>query len=101
MGCGNGAFLALMAADGWTTLGLEVCDDGVARSRARGVEVLECSVQDAPLEPGSFDAVTAFYVLEHVPGPLTFLAACRRLLKPGGLLILRVWRCDIPDFPSL
>jgi len=89
VGCGNGAFLALMASAGWATVGLDVCPDGLRRARSRGVEVLRSSVEAAPLAPGSFDAVTAFYVIEHVPRPLEFLAACRRLLKPGGLLYLR------------
>lgn len=90
VGCGHGAFLALMEAAGWETTGLEVCDDGLALARKRGLRVLRSSVEDADLEPGSFDAVTAFYVLEHVPRPMDFLAACHRLLAPGGLLYLRV-----------
>jgi len=90
VGCGNGAFLALMAACGWATVGLEVCEGGLARTRARGLHAIRGTVEDAPLTAGSFDAITAFCVIEHVPCPLDFLAACRSLLKPGGLLYLRI-----------
>jgi len=39
-------------------------------------------------QPGSFDVVTCMEMLEHVPDPGAIIAACHRLLKPGGQLFL-------------
>lgn len=42
------------------------------------------------LEPGSFDFVASFETLEHLEDPLAFLAACKRLLSPGGRIMVSV-----------
>ena len=47
------------------------------------------------LSDGSADAVLSTQVLEHVPDPAAYLAECRRLLRPGGKLVLSThghWR---------
>lgn len=52
--------------------------------------ILEGDVMDLPdpFGPGSFDAVVAGELLEHLERPLDFLRACRETLSPGGLLVL-------------
>jgi SAM-dependent methyltransferase len=47
-------------------------------------------IEDASFPTESFDAVTAFYVLEHLCDPLASLNKIWTLLKPGGMLVLRV-----------
>ena len=37
--------------------------------------------------PASFDVVTCMELLEHVPAPASTIAACARLVKPGGLVV--------------
>jgi SAM-dependent methyltransferase len=39
------------------------------------------------IEPSSFDAVYCSNLIEHVPDPLAFLAKCREVLKPGGVIV--------------
>jgi len=55
-----------------------------------------------PVEDGSFDAVLSTQVLEHVEDPARHLAECRRVLRPGGRLLLSthglmVWHPDPVD----
>jgi SAM-dependent methyltransferase len=90
VGTGFGFFLAEMKNQGWEAEGVEISRKGI--DYARGV--LSQAVHHGPLESlgfseNRFDAITAFYLIEHLPNPLSFLAECHRILKPGGLLLLR------------
>lgn len=92
VGCGIGDFIARVTLElNAEALGLELNAAAVARGRAMGRSVYDRPVQDVALEePGSFDAVCAFQVLEHTSRPAQFLSACVALLKPGGRLCLGV-----------
>ena len=90
VGTGFGFFLAEVKNKGWETVGVEISQK--AMDYARGV--LGLNIHPGPLEkigfPGNhFDAVTGFYVIEHLSHPMDFLGECHRILKPGGLLLLR------------
>lgn len=89
IGCGHGAFLASMRSAGWVVMGLDVCPVGLAAARGRGIPVRDSTVEEIVGSVPPFDAVSAFYVIEHLADPLGFLNACRLLLKPGGTLYLR------------
>lgn len=49
------------------------------------VEFVEDDITSSALEPGSFDAIVSFEVLEHIQRPEAAFASMRRLLKPGGV----------------
>jgi 2-polyprenyl-3-methyl-5-hydroxy-6-metoxy-1,4-benzoquinol methylase len=88
IGCGNGGYLALMQALGWEVAGIET--DPVAADLARsslGAPVHTGTIDDAPMEKASFDAVTVVHVLEHVADPADFLGRAAGFLKPGGRLV--------------
>ncbi len=89
VGCGDGRFLAALKKRGFTVEGLET--DPVAADMARrraGAVIHERPVETSDLTPESFDLVTLLHVLEHVPDPRETLAAVRRVLRPGGALLL-------------
>ena len=48
----------------------------------------EKDFQTADFDTDGFDAVTMSHVIEHVPDPVAFLDKCRRVLRPGGRLVL-------------
>jgi len=90
VGCGYGFFLERMALCGWQVKGIEI--SAKARRYAREVLRLEVSEKALPRpdwRDGSFDVVTLFYVIEHLADPLSTLRETHRLLRPGGLLLLR------------
>ena len=86
VGCGNGAFLATMKARGWEVHGLEPDPAAAAAARAAGIDVKRGTLVDVDWPDGTFRAVTMSSVIEHVHDPAGILAACRRLLAPGGLI---------------
>jgi len=91
VGCGGGILSESMAALGAQVTGIDLSDRALQVAelhlleskanvtyRKAAVEVL------AQEQPASFDVVTCMEVLEHVPEPAQHVAACARLLKPGG-----------------
>jgi SAM-dependent methyltransferase len=90
VGTGFGFFLSEMKKRGWEGTGVEISQRGLNYARDRlGVNVYPGPLEKAGLAEGHFDAVTGFYVVEHLPDPITFLRECHRILKPGGLILLR------------
>ena len=86
VGSGPGYFLLLGRQRGWKTLGVEPSAQAAAYARGLGLEILEQFLDDeAVARLGTFDAVTLFIVLEHIPDPAQLLRRIHRLLKPGGL----------------
>lgn len=91
VGCSAGLFAELARASGWDVLGVEPSEWLAARARERLGDAVVCArFEEVALEPGSFDAVCLWDVLEHVPDPPSFLAQAVAALRPGGLLALNV-----------
>lgn len=90
VGCATGAFLAFMAKHGWQTEGVEPSASAAAIARQRGLLIHNSVVAEAPLRTEHFDVVTLWDVLEHIPDPLVTLRAIHRVVKPGGVVIIRV-----------
>jgi SAM-dependent methyltransferase len=90
VGCATGRFLQQMAAVGWRVSGIEL--DPVAAATARTVtpDVVIGDPSQIELPAASFDLVTAFHVVEHLPDPATALRNMLRWLAPGGLMIVEV-----------
>lgn len=91
VGCGDGRFLAQVAAQGWAVEGLET--DPVAADLARkrtGGTIHEAPLETVELPEGAFGLVSILHVLEHVPEPRETLAAAWRALAPGGTLLVAV-----------
>ncbi len=91
VGCGYGFFLKMMKEKGWEVSGVEPSAlAGEYAQTALGPNIFRGTLSEARFEAEYFDAVTLWYVLEHVPGPLEILLEVNRILKRGGVIILRV-----------
>jgi SAM-dependent methyltransferase len=92
IGAGIGTFLAI-ARDrlGWEVVGTEVSTSAVHIAHERyGLELLLGRAEDIDLPHGSFDMITLWHVLEHVPSPARTIELCHALLTPNGLLAIAV-----------
>lgn len=87
VGCGSGEFLRVMSAAGWAVAGVEPSPSGAA---AAPPGVTLGTLESAGLPDDSFDAVTMWQVLEHVPDPAAALSAARKMLKDDGVLLVSV-----------
>jgi len=90
LGCGTGYFLNTCKQDGWNAIGIEPSPQArKVASEQFGLEVLdEPGLQQ--MKPGSIDAITMWHVLEHVPDLHKRTEELKRILKPGGVLIIAV-----------
>lgn len=88
VGCGVGTQLARARERGWEAWGYDINPDCVQVAEAlHGIEV-RCTDFCELEEEGIADVVLMNQLIEHVPDPRPFLAASRRALAPGGLLVL-------------
>jgi SAM-dependent methyltransferase len=85
LGCARGDFLAYAGGAGYEAVGVDLSPALADEARGRGFTVHTGDLRALDLPP--VDAVTLWDVIEHVDDPLAVLAACRRTVRPGGLLL--------------
>lgn len=100
LGCGNGVPVTAALAEQHRVTGVDVSEIQIAQARARvpGADLRVGDALELRFPPGSFEAVVAFYTLDHLPrerlGEL--LTRIRDWLTPGGLLLFSVEPVDQP-----
>lgn len=112
IGCGMGDFCSVAGEAGFTVSGTEFSDTyaGEARSRVSFEKLYIGRIQEIPFASATFDVITLWHVLEHLPDPLETLTRLRTLLNPGGIVCLEVpnveqrrkrpwYRSDLEDYP--
>lgn len=88
VGCSRGQFVAAAIAAGYRAEGVEPAPRIAEAARAAGLPVTTGLLEDQKFPDGRFDALTLFEVIEHLREPLPLLTECRRVLKPGGILLV-------------
>ena len=90
VGCGTGANLLMLSKYG-DAEGVDVSEDALAFCRERGLESVKLgAAEELPYDDGTFDLVTALDVVEHMDNDLAGLREMRRVLRPGGRVLLFV-----------
>ncbi len=82
--------------EGWTVLGTEYGAKPRDPVGDSSVEIIFRDLEACPFSEDSFDVVTLWHVLEHLPNPRGTLQIIRKILRPGGILIL-----SVPNMQSL
>lgn len=88
VGCSRGQFVQAAAELGFAAEGVEPAPHMASAAQAAGLKVHQGLLEELDLPLGSFDAATLFEVVEHLKAPRVLLSACRRILKPDGLLVI-------------
>lgn len=100
IGCGRGFYFPLYHQLGATIIGVERDAEplAMARLRAQSLEatVLEAGAERVPLDDETVDVVVMSEILEHLPSPSLALAEARRILVPGGWLLVTVPNANYP-----
>ncbi len=91
VGCGGGILAESMAQLGAQVSGIDLSDKALKVAELHllesrlAIQYESVSAEElAARTPGSFDVVTCMELLEHVPEPHSMVAACARLVRPGG-----------------
>jgi 2-polyprenyl-6-hydroxyphenyl methylase/3-demethylubiquinone-9 3-methyltransferase len=91
VGCGGGILTEALAKSGAQATGIDLSKESLEAARIhaaqQGLDIdyrYENIEETASIHAGEFDAITCMEMLEHVPEPKKIIAACSRLLKPGG-----------------
>jgi len=92
IGAGTGEFLNVANKNGWETTGVEPSEKAKSIAISKGVSFAE---NINVLENHSFDVITMWHVLEHVPDIEKQIKELKRLLKPDGTILIAV-----PNFNS-
>ena len=92
IGAGTGDFLLVAKQNGWNAIGIEPSEKAKAIAQQKGVE-LKSNLSE--FQDHSFDLITMWHVLEHVPNLENQIKELQRLLKPNGSIVIAV-----PNFKS-
>jgi 2-polyprenyl-3-methyl-5-hydroxy-6-metoxy-1,4-benzoquinol methylase len=97
IGTAGGAFLKVAKDSGWDAYGIEPnkwlcnwCNENY------GIKIQNGTLESTNYKPKTFDVITLWDVLEHVPDPTDTLKRCKELLKDDGIIVV-----NYPDIGSL
>lgn len=101
VGCSAGFFLKEAHANGWDSHGIEYsADTAKLAAKIPGLKIKSGRLEDAKYEANSFDVVTLWDVIEHVPDPLHTMQSVRQVLRDDGLVAISTPNID-GLFPQL
>jgi 2-polyprenyl-3-methyl-5-hydroxy-6-metoxy-1,4-benzoquinol methylase len=91
VGCGEGRFAGELARAGVKVIGIDIAEEALRRARRLEPELDLRHIEEGvswPVEDASIDVVWAGEVIEHVADTAPWLSEVRRVLPPGGRLLL-------------
>jgi 2-polyprenyl-3-methyl-5-hydroxy-6-metoxy-1,4-benzoquinol methylase len=102
VGSGTGALAARAASLGRTVVAADADPHMVAISETvLPGRVVGAALPDLPFDDGAFDAVTANFVINHVPDPRAAMRELARMKGPGGRVAVTIWPAQAPEWAAL
>jgi 2-polyprenyl-3-methyl-5-hydroxy-6-metoxy-1,4-benzoquinol methylase len=92
LGCGNGLFLhAARSTSNWDVYGVDLSAHAAQVVKSQfDIDIHVGDIHSAEFDQHFFDVITMWDVFEHLYAPADVLIEAQRILRPGGLLIIRV-----------
>ncbi|NVH50217.1 bifunctional 2-polyprenyl-6-hydroxyphenol methylase/3-demethylubiquinol 3-O-methyltransferase UbiG [Photobacterium damselae subsp. damselae] len=105
VGCGGGILAESMAVEGADVTGLDMGKEPLTVARLHALEagvkleyVQATAEEHAEENPQAYDIVTCMEMLEHVPDPASVIAACAKMVKPGGHVFFSTLNRNIKSY---
>ena len=93
IGCSSGFFLSIAQKLGMDAFGIEPNQLEAAYAQRNGINVLGSSISSLDHNQ-SFDLITLWDVLEHIPNPVDYIQSLIKYLNPNGLIFVQVPSSD-------
>jgi len=92
VGCGTGLFLRALEGEAWDRFGIETGAEAARRAAQilGDQRIFSAELIEARLESAAFDVITFWSALEHTNQPRSQVLEARRIIKPGGTIIVQV-----------
>lgn len=95
IGAGTGIFLKVAKDQGWKVEGVEISQFACRIAKEKfHINLFQGELKNAGLMEKSFDVITAWDVIEHLESPRDLVTKVKKLLKPGGFLVLQTTTAD-------
>jgi SAM-dependent methyltransferase len=95
VGAAAGYFVRVAQNHGFDAVGVELSAEIAQHGRDRwGLDIHVGTLDSAPFESQSFDLITMWDVVEHIPDPVALLRKARQLVKPSGALVVETQNID-------
>lgn len=90
IGCATGDFLdRFRKVSGWQVSGLEIVEEAAEIARQKKLTIYSQNLLNINFPENMFDVITLWDVLEHMPDPSAVIKECHRILKKGGILVIK------------
>jgi len=101
VGCSIGASVKAGEILGWNSAGVDVSKKAVKECESRGLHCYEIHGDHLPFQEETFDLLTAWHVIEHVPSVQKTLKEWHRVLRKGGIVALATPDASSPKVRKL